>query len=77
MPGRHAAQLTVLVGNVDEAQVGKDWHGDLGEPYDHLVVLGNLGQHLGGQQEELVAAPGLEQFVDQMFALGGQGRRVQ
>ena len=45
--------------------------------FDHLAVVDDLGEHLGGQQQELVAAPGLEQLLDQVLAFGRLRRRVQ
>ena len=77
VPGRHPAHLAVLVLDVDEAEVGQHGDGDLGEALDHLAVVDDLGEHLGRQQQELVAAPGLEQLVDQLLALGRLGRRMQ
>ena len=77
VPGGHASHLAVLVDDVDEAQIGHDRDRDLGQALHHLAVVDDLGEHLGRQQQELVAAPGLEQLLDQMLAFGGLRRRVQ
>ena len=77
MPGRHAPHLAVLVLDVDEAQVGHDGHRDLGQALDHLAVVDDLGEDLGRQEQELVAAPRLEELLHQLLALGRLGGRMQ
>ena len=77
VPGRHPPHLPVLVLDVDEAQVGHDRDRDLGQALHHIAVVDDLGEHLGRQQQELVAPPRLEELVDQLLALGRLGRGVQ
>ncbi len=77
VPGRHPPHLSVLVRDVDEAQVGHDRHRDLGQTLHHFAVVDDLREHLGGEEEELVAPPRLEELFDQMLTFGGLGRRVQ
>ena len=57
--------------------IGHHRHRDLGQALDHLAVVDDLGEDLGGQEQEFVAAPGLEEFLDQLLAFGRLGRRVQ
>jgi len=77
VPGRHPPHVAVLVLNVDEAEVSHHRHRDLGEPFDHLAVVDDLRQHLGGQEQELVVAPGFEELLDEMLTFRRLGRRVQ
>ena len=77
VPGRHPPHLAVLVHNVDEAEISHDRHRDLGQTLHHFAVVDDLGEHLGGQQQKLVAPPRLEELLDQVLAFGGLGRRVQ
>ena len=77
MPGRHPTHLAVLVHDVDEAEVGHHGHRDPGQTIDHLAVVDDLGEHLGGQEQELVVAAGVEELLDQVLAFGRLRRRVQ
>ena len=77
VPRRHPSHLAVLVLDVDEAEVRHHGDRDLGQPLDHFAVVDDLGEHLGGQEQELVVAPGLEELLDQLLALGRLRRRVQ
>ena len=77
VPRSHPSHLAVLVHDVDEAEIRHDGDRDPGEPLDHLAVVDDLGEHLGGQQEELVVAPGFEELLDQLLAFGRLRRRVQ
>ncbi len=73
VPGRHAPHLAVLVLDVDDAEVGHDRDRHLGQAFDHLSEVDDLGEDLRRQQQELVAAPALEELLDEMLALGRQG----
>ena len=77
VPGGHPPHAAVLVRNVDEAEVRHHRHRDLGEPFHHFAVVEDLRQHLGGQEEELVVAPGVEELLDEMLTFHRLGRRVQ
>ena len=77
VPRGHAPDRAVLLGDVDDAQVGEHGDRDLGQPLDHVAVVEDLGEHLCGEEEELVAPPLLEELVQQPFALGHLGRGVQ
>ncbi len=77
VPGRHPPHLAVLVRDVDEAEISHDRHRDLSQTLHHVAVVDDLGEDLGGQQQKLVAAPCLEELLDQVLAFGGLGRRVQ
>ena len=77
VPGGHPPHLSVLVLDVDEAQVGENRHGHLRQSLDHVAIVGHLGKHLGRQEQEFVAPASLEQFFDQVLALVRLGRGMQ
>ena len=77
VPGSHPPHLAVLVHDVDEADVGHDRDRDLGQTLHHLSVVDDLGQDLGRQKEELVAAPDLEELLDQLLPFGRLGGCVE